>query len=179
MWASGEEGRTIYLDGHHQALERKMLREAADHFSNARPIHLATKDLILIRCDRGAEIARQLGFPPETAEAIRSLDEHWCGLGYARGLGATFVTVLKSQHVKPLLPSHTKRVCGQHNQTNPLITDASDPVVAPAPAAPAPEIRNVASGKCKCDHPQEDKGNADAKARTDKTAQELDHRMSA
>ncbi|MEP6990632.1 MAG: metal-dependent phosphohydrolase, partial [bacterium] len=29
-----------------------------------------TRDLILIRCDRGAEIARQLGFPEETAEAI-------------------------------------------------------------------------------------------------------------
>ena len=45
-----------------------------------------TRELIQIRCDRGAEIARQLGFPDETAEAIRSLDEHWCGLGYARGL---------------------------------------------------------------------------------------------
>ena len=45
-----------------------------------------TKDLIQIRCDRGAEIARMLGFPDDTADAIRSLDEHWCGLGYARGL---------------------------------------------------------------------------------------------
>jgi hypothetical protein len=48
MWASGEEGRALRLDGHHAALERKMLREASDHFSNATPIHLATKDLILI-----------------------------------------------------------------------------------------------------------------------------------
>ena len=53
-----------------------------------------TRDLILIRCDRGAEIARQLGFPDETAEAIRSLDEHWCGLGYARGLSGTAIPVL-------------------------------------------------------------------------------------
>ena len=33
-----------------------------------------TKDLIQIRCDRGASIARQLGFPAETAEAIRYLE---------------------------------------------------------------------------------------------------------
>ncbi|MBA3671140.1 MAG: hypothetical protein H0W68_03825 [Gemmatimonadaceae bacterium] len=43
----------------------------------ARAEHM-TRDLILIRCDRGADIARLLGFPTETAEAIRSLDEHWC-----------------------------------------------------------------------------------------------------
>lgn len=53
-----------------------------------------TKDLIQIRCDRGASIARQLGFPAETAEAIRSLDEHWCGLGYARGLAGDDIPLL-------------------------------------------------------------------------------------
>ncbi len=53
-----------------------------------------TRDLILIRCDRGASIALQLGFPNETAEAIRSLDEHWCGLGYARGLSGEDIPLL-------------------------------------------------------------------------------------
>lgn len=53
-----------------------------------------TKELIRIRCDRGAGIARQLGFPDETAEAIRSLDEHWCGLGYARGLAGEDIPLL-------------------------------------------------------------------------------------
>jgi putative nucleotidyltransferase with HDIG domain len=53
-----------------------------------------TKELIRIRCDRGADIARQLGFPDETAEAIRSLDEHWCGLGYARGLAGSDIPLL-------------------------------------------------------------------------------------
>lgn len=53
-----------------------------------------TKDLIQIRCDRGADIASQLGFPVETAEAIRSLDEHWCGLGYARGLAGEAIPLL-------------------------------------------------------------------------------------
>jgi len=53
-----------------------------------------TKELIQIRCDRGAEIARQLGFPGDTADAIRSLDEHWCGLGYARGLSGSQIPLL-------------------------------------------------------------------------------------
>ncbi|MDP1829312.1 MAG: hypothetical protein Q8L48_38965 [Archangium sp.] len=48
LWASGEEGRTISIDGHRGALERKMLREASDHFSNARPILLAAGDLIIV-----------------------------------------------------------------------------------------------------------------------------------
>jgi HD-GYP domain-containing protein (c-di-GMP phosphodiesterase class II) len=38
------------------------------------------------RCDRGAEIAYSLGFGPGTAEAIRTLDEHWNGQGQPRGL---------------------------------------------------------------------------------------------
>ena len=54
----------------------------------------ATRGLVEIRCDRGASIALQLGFPPQTAEAIRSLDEHWCGLGYARGLAAEEIPIL-------------------------------------------------------------------------------------
>jgi HD-GYP domain-containing protein (c-di-GMP phosphodiesterase class II) len=33
------------------------------------------------RCERGAQIARKIGMNPATAEAIRSLDEHWNGLG--------------------------------------------------------------------------------------------------
>jgi HD-GYP domain-containing protein (c-di-GMP phosphodiesterase class II) len=53
-----------------------------------------TRNLIQIRCDRGASIALQLGFPPETAETIRSLDEHWCGRGYARGLSGAEIPML-------------------------------------------------------------------------------------
>ncbi|MFO0595521.1 MAG: hypothetical protein U0228_09460 [Myxococcaceae bacterium] len=48
IWASGEEGRTITIDGNRAPLERKMLREASDHFSNSRPVHLAARDLVLI-----------------------------------------------------------------------------------------------------------------------------------
>ncbi len=44
-----------------------------------------TRELIQIRCDRGAAVARQLGLPDETADAIHALDEHWDGGGYPEG----------------------------------------------------------------------------------------------
>ncbi len=42
--------------------------------------------LVKIRCERGASIARRLGFPEPVAQAIHSLDEHWNGGGYPDGL---------------------------------------------------------------------------------------------
>jgi len=48
-------------------------------------------ELFRIRCDRGAEIALAMGFPRETAEAIRSMDEHWDGWGYPDGLRRTAI----------------------------------------------------------------------------------------
>ncbi|UIY45682.1 HD-GYP domain-containing protein [Methylobacterium radiotolerans] len=38
-------------------------------------------DLIQTRCQRGAQIARQLRFPASVCEAIHALDEHWNGSG--------------------------------------------------------------------------------------------------
>src|SRR5215212_8802572 len=46
-----------------------------------------TRALMQARCDRGADIAYDLGFGAATAEAIRALDEHWNGQGQPRGLG--------------------------------------------------------------------------------------------
>jgi len=37
--------------------------------------------LVELRCERGGEIARLLGMPEATADAIRALDEHWDGHG--------------------------------------------------------------------------------------------------
>ncbi len=45
-----------------------------------------THDVILMRCDRGASIARRMGLSEQTASAIRSLDEQWDGTGYPAGL---------------------------------------------------------------------------------------------
>jgi HD-GYP domain-containing protein (c-di-GMP phosphodiesterase class II) len=45
-----------------------------------------TKSLMRARCERGAEIARLIGLGPGTADAIRTLDEHWDGRGQPEGL---------------------------------------------------------------------------------------------
>ncbi len=45
-----------------------------------------TRELIGTRCERGAEIARMLELPEDTAQAIRALDEHWDGAGQPLGL---------------------------------------------------------------------------------------------
>ncbi|MCU0633660.1 MAG: HD domain-containing protein [Gemmatimonadaceae bacterium] len=45
-----------------------------------------TRELIQIRCERGAAIAERLGFPRATSHAIRALDEHWDGQGHPSGL---------------------------------------------------------------------------------------------
>ena len=42
--------------------------------------------LVKIRCERGAPIARRIGFSESVAEGIYSLDEHWNGGGYPDGL---------------------------------------------------------------------------------------------
>ena len=44
------------------------------------------RQLVLIRCERGAEIVRLMGFPEASAQAIRNLDEHWNGHGHPDGL---------------------------------------------------------------------------------------------
>jgi putative nucleotidyltransferase with HDIG domain len=50
--------------------------------------------LVALRCERGAEIARLLGLPEDTAEAIRALDEHWDGRGRPRGLRGEEIPLL-------------------------------------------------------------------------------------
>ncbi len=42
--------------------------------------------LVKIRCERGAHIAKQLGFSDSISAGIYNLDEHWNGRGYPDGL---------------------------------------------------------------------------------------------
>ncbi len=58
---------------------RTLLRVAASQQKDSR-------DLVNIRCERGASIARRMGFSLAVAEGIASLDEHWNGGGYPMGL---------------------------------------------------------------------------------------------
>jgi HD-GYP domain-containing protein (c-di-GMP phosphodiesterase class II) len=54
----------------------------------------AARGLIQTRCERGAEIARLLGFPEETAQAILDLDEHWDGKGDPLGKKGEEISLL-------------------------------------------------------------------------------------
>jgi putative nucleotidyltransferase with HDIG domain len=64
------------------------------HFLRVARTPDVTRDLIAIRCDRGAEIVRRIGFPDASADAVRSLDEHWNGGGYPDGLAGEQVPLL-------------------------------------------------------------------------------------
>lgn len=52
------------------------------------------RQLIETRCERGASIARSLGFSEATATAIRQLDEHWNGKGHPDGLKKEEISLL-------------------------------------------------------------------------------------
>jgi HD-GYP domain-containing protein (c-di-GMP phosphodiesterase class II) len=86
----------------------------------------ASRDLIRIRCERGAEITRLMGFPEETAQAIRDLDEHWDGNGHPDGLRGEEI---------PLLA----RICGLAQTAEVFHTDRG-------PAA-AEEVARLRSGR--------------------------------
>ena len=53
-----------------------------------------TRELIGMRCEQGAAIARMLALPGPTADAIRALDEHWDGAGEPLGLRGEEIPLL-------------------------------------------------------------------------------------
>ena len=76
---------------------------APGHFWLRRAWHLlallsrgpdAARDVVVTRCERGADIARMLGFPDETVQAIRALDEHWDGAGQPYSLKGEQIPLL-------------------------------------------------------------------------------------
>jgi len=62
---------------------RERLRAVANAVQNGGEIH---RELTEQRCSRGAQVARQLRFGEDVADAIQSLDEHWDGSGQPQGL---------------------------------------------------------------------------------------------
>jgi len=66
--------------------------------------HQNNQEMIQLRCDRGASIVRKIGMSDATAEAVRSLDEHWDGSGYPerrtkRGIPALARVMAVAQHL--------------------------------------------------------------------------------
>lgn len=62
--------------------EAGALQRTADILRIGLTQHRNNEEMITLRCDRGAHIARKLGLDDVAAEAIRGLDEHWDGSGY-------------------------------------------------------------------------------------------------
>jgi putative nucleotidyltransferase with HDIG domain len=52
------------------------------------------REVVLTRCERGADIARMLGFHDHTVQAIRGLDEHWDGAGQPYALRGDQIPLL-------------------------------------------------------------------------------------
>lgn len=72
----------------------KSLGARVRHFVTIARQESMTRDLIATRCERGADIARRLGFSEATQGAIRSLDEHWNGGGFPDGLHGDAIPLL-------------------------------------------------------------------------------------
>ncbi len=72
----------------------RSLRARAERLLAIKQEGEVTRALMQARCDRGAEIARKLGFTDATAEAIRALDEHWDGHGQPRRLQGEQIPLL-------------------------------------------------------------------------------------
>lgn len=75
-------------------------------------------ELVKIRCERGATIARRLGFAEPIAQAIHSLDEHWNGGGYPDGLRGTEIPLYSrimnlSQTIEVFLVNHGREAAIQ------------------------------------------------------------------
>src|SRR5580698_561570 len=69
LWAQVLPGASVLRKG------ARMVKIAATQSRNNR-------ELIELRCDRGAMIVRKLGLQDEVAIGVRHLDEHWDGGGY-------------------------------------------------------------------------------------------------
>nr|MBP8281921.1 HD domain-containing protein [Aeromonas sp.] len=65
----------------HTGLQADLLGRFRSLFHIFRNGDQIANELILTRCHRGADIARQLRFSDEVAQGILSLDEHWSGKG--------------------------------------------------------------------------------------------------
>ena len=59
-----------------------------------RRVKESVREMTATRCERGAELAVMLELPRGTAEAIRSIDEHWDGRGMPMGISGSGIPML-------------------------------------------------------------------------------------
>jgi hypothetical protein len=104
----------------------------------------AERELFQIRCDRGADIARELGVTEPTAIAIRTMDEHW---GIRKDCGASRSLSMRASSDSRRSPRSTGRSAARtRRSTSPAIaggggstpsscprSGVSDPAIASGP----------------------------------------------
>src|SRR5690606_9846710 len=66
----------------HVAVGRPFLERVQAIAASAARQRVHSQELVQIRCERGADIARTMGFPEAVAQGIHSLDEQWNGTVY-------------------------------------------------------------------------------------------------
>lgn len=81
-----QTARTVALKGG--------LSDKIKHFVGVARSDSVMKEIMGLRCERGADIAMRLGFPQATADAVRHLDEHWNGRGHPEGLSGPAIPMM-------------------------------------------------------------------------------------
>jgi putative nucleotidyltransferase with HDIG domain len=86
MFVDRDDRRLLARETWRNTAHRRSLRAKVGHLMGMVRDPNAAREIIAMRCERGAEIATRIGLNEGTAVAIRSLHEHWNGNGYPTGL---------------------------------------------------------------------------------------------
>ena len=78
---------------HHTGVQGGLADKFKSIFSVMKHGEEWAKELMQTRCERGADIARQLRFSEAVAEGVRGLDEHWNGGGKPYGLSGETISL--------------------------------------------------------------------------------------
>ncbi len=92
-WVDGSLPKVLSFVVGHTGLEAGLAERFKALLSIVRHGDEVAQELIQTRCQRGAEIARQLRFPEAVARGIHALDEHWDGSGRPEGLKGDAIPV--------------------------------------------------------------------------------------
>ncbi len=85
-WVDGSLGQVVRFVLQHTGRDQGLAERFRKLMRIARDGEQLADEMIATRCERGAAIARDLGFNEQVADGIHSLDEHWSGQGRPQGL---------------------------------------------------------------------------------------------
>ncbi|GAA0793157.1 HD-GYP domain-containing protein [Marinobacterium sediminicola] len=85
-WVNGSLGQVVSFLLRHTGRDQGIAEQFKRLLRVVRDGKTLATELTRTRCERGAAIARDLGFSEAVASGIHSLDEHWSGSGRPEGL---------------------------------------------------------------------------------------------